>query len=96
MKTSGRALKLAHRVWSYDTNGNFLGTIHLSETVYLTHNGNVQTGSFKLDFYDPDGNFQTEVAGSVIPKSVVKIGAGFGSSPDFTRFSPRSVGLTNF
>ena len=32
----------------------------------------------------------------VIPKSVVKTGGGFGLSPDFTRFSPRSVGLTNF
>ena len=25
--------KLAHRVWNYDTNGNFLGTINLSETL---------------------------------------------------------------
>lgn len=63
--TPGGTFKLVHRAWNYDTNGNFLGTIHVSETVYLTHNGNVQTGSFKLDFYDPDGNFVTEVAGSV-------------------------------
>ena len=33
---------------------------------------------------------------AVLPKSVVKTGGGFGLSPDFTRFSPRSVGLTNF
>ena len=26
--------KLAHRVWNYDTNGNFMGTIKLSETAY--------------------------------------------------------------
>jgi len=65
VKTQGGALKLAHRVWNYDTNGNFLGTIHLSETIYLTHDGNAQTGSFRLDFYDPDGNFITEVAGNV-------------------------------
>lgn len=65
IKTPGGALKLAHRVWSYDTNGNFMGTIHLSETVYVTNNGNVQTGSFKLDIYDPDGNYVTEVAGTV-------------------------------
>jgi len=32
----------------------------------------------------------------LLPKSVVKTGGGFGLSPDFTRFSPRSVGLTNF
>jgi hypothetical protein len=61
----GGGFKLAHRVWNYDANGNFLGTIHLSETVYLSDHGNTQTGSFKLDFYDPSGNFETEVAGSV-------------------------------
>jgi hypothetical protein len=65
MKTPSGALKLAHRVWNYDTSGDFLGTIDLSETIYLTHNGSVQTGSFKLDFYDPNGNFETEVAGNI-------------------------------
>ena len=54
VKAPGGAFKLAHRVWNYDTNGNFLGTIHLRETVHLTNKGNAQTGSFKLDFYDPD------------------------------------------
>lgn len=57
--------KLAHRVWNYDTSGDFLGTIQLSETVHLSHQGTVQTGSFKLDFYDPSGNFVTEVAGTL-------------------------------
>jgi len=61
----GGGFKLAHRVWNYDTNGNFLGTIHLSETVYLSNHGNTQTGSFKMDFYDPAGNFENEVAGNV-------------------------------
>ena len=65
VRTPGGALKLAHRVWNYDTNGDFMGTIHLSETVSLSDNGNVQTGSFKLDFYDASGNFVTEVAGNV-------------------------------
>ena len=61
----GNGFKLAHRVWNYDNSGDFLGTIHLSETVYLSDHGNTQTGSFKLDFYDPDGNFENEVAGNV-------------------------------
>lgn len=61
----GGGFKLAHRVWNYDTNGTFLGTIHLSETIHLNDHGNTQTGSFALDFYDPSGNFQNEVAGSV-------------------------------
>jgi hypothetical protein len=56
---------LAHRVWSYDTNGTFLGTIHLSETVTLGGGGNTHSGSFILDFYDPSGNFLFEVTGNV-------------------------------
>jgi len=52
-------------VWNYDTSGNFMGTIHLSETVTLRDGGNTHSGSFTLDFYDPSGNFQFEVAGNV-------------------------------
>jgi hypothetical protein len=59
------AYKLAHRVWNYDASGNFMGTIHLSETVTLGDGGNTHSGSFTLDFYDPSGNFQFEVAGNV-------------------------------
>lgn len=62
--------KLAHRVWSYDANGTFLGTINLSETVTLTNNGNSHTGSFTLDFYDPSGNFEFEVAGNVTAERI--------------------------
>ena len=60
-----RTYKLAHRVWNYDTNGNFLGTINLSETVTLGTGGDSHSGSFTLDFFDPSGNFLTEVTGSV-------------------------------
>jgi hypothetical protein len=59
------AYKLAHRVWNYDANGNFLGTIHLSETLTLGDGGQTHSGSFALDFYDPSGNFLMEVDGSV-------------------------------
>ncbi|HZW95177.1 MAG TPA: hypothetical protein VFF64_19670 [Candidatus Eremiobacteraceae bacterium] len=61
----GGVYKLAHRVWSYDASGNFLGTIHLREKITLSNAGNRQTGSFTLDFYDPSGTFQMEVAGHV-------------------------------
>ena len=63
-KPSGK-YKLAHRVWSYDGNGTFLGTIHLSETVLVGPAGKTHWGSFTLDFYDPSGNFQNEVKGQV-------------------------------
>jgi hypothetical protein len=59
------AYKLAHRVWNYDSDGNFLGTIHLTETLTLDNHGTTHSGSFTLDFYDPFGVFLFEVAGSV-------------------------------
>jgi hypothetical protein len=65
-----RTFKLAHRVWIYDTEGNFGGTIHLSETIYLGHKGQTHTGTFALDFYDPAGNFQFEVPGDVVAERV--------------------------
>lgn len=66
----GGGYKLAHRVWSYDTTGDFLGTIQLSETVSLSHKKTVMGGTFKLDFYDPNGNFQMEVTGNIAGQRV--------------------------
>ena len=65
-----RTFKLTHRVWSYDTSGNFLGTINLNETLVLGDKGNTHNGSFTLDFYDPLGNFMFEVPGSVIGERI--------------------------
>src|SRR5712671_3897535 len=64
------AFKLAHRVWSYDANGNFMGTIHLSETLTLGNNGQTHSGTFTLDFFDPSGNFLFEVPGNVIAERI--------------------------
>jgi hypothetical protein len=69
-QTSSGTFKLTHRVWNYDTTGDFAGTIDLHETVYLRQGGNMQTGSFRLDFYDPSGHFLTEVLGSVTAQRV--------------------------
>jgi hypothetical protein len=57
--------KLAHRVWSYDSNGNFLGTINLSETLTVSADGRSDSGTFALKFYDPTGKFLQEVDGNV-------------------------------
>lgn len=65
-----RTFKLTHLVWSYDTSGNFLGTINLNETLVLGDRGNTHNGSFTLDFYDPLGNFMFEVPGSVIGERI--------------------------
>jgi hypothetical protein len=67
---SRRAYKLAHRVWWYDANGDFMGTIHLSEVVSLGDIGNTHSGSFALDFYDPSDNFLFEVAGKVTAERI--------------------------
>jgi hypothetical protein len=48
--------RLAHRVWNHSTEGVFLGTINLTESVRLVDHGRGQTGNFSLDFFDPDGN----------------------------------------
>jgi hypothetical protein len=64
-KAAPKAYKLAHRVWSYDINGNFMGTVHLSETLTLGNRGNTHSGTFTLDIYDPSGTLQAEVAGTV-------------------------------
>ena len=69
-KAAPRTFKLTHRVWSYDTSGNFLGTINLNETLVLGDRGNTHNGSFTLDFYDPLGNFMFEVPGSVIGERI--------------------------
>ena len=69
-KQASGTYALAHRVWNYDANGNFLGTIHLSETLTLGNSGNTHSGSFKLDFYDPNGHFVNEVTGRVTGKRI--------------------------
>jgi hypothetical protein len=61
---------LAHRVWNYDTNGNFLGTIHLSETLKLGNSGNTHSGSFTSAFYDPTGHFVNKVTGNVTGRRI--------------------------
>jgi hypothetical protein len=69
-KEAGRTFRLTHRVWLYDTNGNFQGTGHLSETLVLGDRGDTHSGSFTLAFYDPTGNFQSEVSGTVVGERI--------------------------
>lgn len=61
---------LTHRVWNYDSDGNFGGTINLSETISLGDHGTTHSGSFTLDFYDPSGNFLFEVPGNVVAERI--------------------------
>jgi hypothetical protein len=70
VKAGNYAYTLAHRVWSYDSAGNFLGTINLSESVSLHDKGKTHTGAFTLDFFDPDGDFMFEVPGDVVAERI--------------------------
>ena len=65
-----QTFKLTHRVWFYDTNGNFEGTGHLSETLTLGDRGNTHSGSFTLAIYDPFGNLVAEVPGTVVGERI--------------------------
>ena len=67
---SPRTFKLTHRVWNYDVNGNYLGTIHLNEALTLGDKGVTHGGSFTLGFYDPAGTFLFEVPGSVVAERI--------------------------
>ena len=62
--------KLTHRVWNYDTAGNFMGTIKLTETLILNNGGNGHIGTFRLAFYDPAGNFLFDVPGNVVGERI--------------------------
>jgi hypothetical protein len=65
-----QTFKLTHRVWLYDTNGNFQGIGDLRETLTLGDRGNSHSGSFTLDFYDPSGNFLFQVPGTVVGERI--------------------------
>jgi hypothetical protein len=65
-----QSFRLTHRVWNYDTNGNFLGTIHLTEVVGLGDRGSTHSGTFTLAFYDPSGNFLFDVTGNVVAERI--------------------------
>ena len=65
-----KTYKLAHRVWWYDASGDFMGTIHLTEVVSVGKSGNMHSGSFALDFYDPSDNFLFEVAGKLTAERI--------------------------
>lgn len=69
-QTAPGRFKLVHRVWSYDTNGNFMGTIHLTEHVSVGKGGMHHQGGVTLDFYDASGNFQQEVKAQVAAEKI--------------------------
>jgi hypothetical protein len=66
-----QTFKLTHRVWLYDTSGNFQAVGYLSETLTLADRGNTHSGTFTLDLYDLSGNFLVHAAdGTVVGERI--------------------------
>jgi hypothetical protein len=57
-------------VWNYDANGDFQGTINLSETVTLAQDGESHSGTVALDFYDSSGSFIMKVNSHVTAERI--------------------------
>jgi hypothetical protein len=62
--------KLTHRVWLYNTSGDFQGIGVLTETLVLGDRGATHSGSFTLAIYDPSGNLVAEVPGTVVGERI--------------------------
>jgi len=62
--------KLNHRVWFYDTNGNFQGVGFLTESITLGNGGRTQSGTFDLEIHDPNGNVVANVPGNVVGERI--------------------------
>ncbi|HEY2446779.1 MAG TPA: hypothetical protein VGI20_13670 [Rhizomicrobium sp.] len=54
---------LTHVDWLYDLNGNWTGTLNLTEINKVNSGGNVYSGTFDAKFYDTNGNLANEVTG---------------------------------
>ncbi|HLY05328.1 MAG TPA: hypothetical protein VKR31_06230 [Rhizomicrobium sp.] len=61
---SGNTVTLSLAVaWLYDGEGNFTGTLNLTETYKVKDHGDKLDGTFDAKFYDTQGNLQQEVTG---------------------------------
>jgi hypothetical protein len=61
-----QTFKLTHRVWLYDTNGNFQGVGYLTESLTLGDRGTTHSGTFTLDIHDLSGNFLVQAAAGTV------------------------------
>jgi hypothetical protein len=59
-----RTFRLHHVGWNFDANGNSLGIFTLKETNTLGPEGNSYQGTFRLTFFDVDGNIVDELTGT--------------------------------
>jgi hypothetical protein len=55
---------LTHVDWLYDINGNWQGTLNMTQTNKVSKDGNGYTGAFDAKFYDTNGNLMNEITGT--------------------------------
>ena len=66
-----KVILVNHPAWSYDSNGNLIGTVVIREQITVDPGGNTFTGTVTVDTYDLMGNvaapeFQADLAGKRI------------------------------
>jgi hypothetical protein len=50
--------------WLYDMNGNWQGTLNMTQTNKVSKDGNDYSGTFDAKFYDTSGNLTNEITGT--------------------------------
>lgn len=64
-KVGTRTVQLNHVGWNFDNNGNPIGTFTINQTNTVSSDGMSYQGSFDYKVFDPDGNLQQEVTGTL-------------------------------
>jgi hypothetical protein len=55
---------LTHVDWLYDANGNWQGTLNMTQTNKVSKDGNAYSGTFDAKFYDTTGTLTNEITGT--------------------------------
>lgn len=55
---------LTHVDWLYDTSGNWVGTLNMTQTNKVSKDGNGYSGTFDAKFYDTSGDLTNEITGT--------------------------------
>lgn len=61
----GRNVKLTHRVWLWDSFGNYIGLGDLEVNITLGDKGNTQTGTLTMQIFFPDGTSTPQFPGTL-------------------------------
>ncbi len=63
----GKTISLnTHVAWLYDPNGNYQGTLNITEVNKVAPDSNSYTGTFDAKFYDTTGTLFQEVTGTTV------------------------------